>query len=78
MRDLSRRSFIGMVSFSLTAAAIVRVGSLMPVKLLGDAMPFRRAMTLDEIERIVRPPILIMRDGSVAPMMTYISEINYA
>lgn len=77
MRDLSRRSFIGMVSFSLTAPAIVRVGSLMPVKLWRDAIPFRCAMTLDEIERMVTPPILVVPSGHWFPMITF-HNLSYA
>jgi len=54
----SRRGFItGLVSLAVRAPAIVRAGSLMPVKAIVDEAAIARAMRA-YIERIVNPPMM--------------------
>jgi hypothetical protein len=62
----SRRSFItGLVSF-VAAPAIVRVGSLMPVKVIGldfgrsPAMHALDLMKIDFVRRLASPPTFIL------------------
>ena len=86
MRDKkTRRSFIVAAVSLLAAPAIIRVSSLMPVKVWADTEQFTvseicliQGKSMAELERIIMPPFVILPDSSLAPLITYVDSLHHA